>query len=100
MKEEIFRVLRLAHLSFDEVEELEDHFNKVLKIVERLKEVDTSDVEPLYYPHENVNLRMRGDVLRESFAKIEVLQNAPDTFTDYIKTISPLKGIAKKTQNK
>ena len=100
MKDVVKRVLQLAKLQLDEEGEkaLIEHFKKVLKMVEKLKEVDTEGVEPLYYPHENFRRRMRKDVPGPSLPKIEVLQNAPEAFTDYIKAPSPLRGITKKSK--
>lgn len=99
MKDIVSKVLNLAKLSLraDEFEKMEEHFQKVLKMVNKLKEVDTQDVEPLFYPHDNVKLRLRDDKIGESLTKIEVLENAPDFFTDFIKAPSPLKGLTKKS---
>jgi len=98
MKSIVRHVLSLAklRLSEEELEKMEEHFQKVLKMVEKLKEVNTEGVSPLYYPHEDVTLRMRKDLPGESLPKIEVLQNSPETFSDYIKAPSPLKGVSKK----
>jgi aspartyl-tRNA(Asn)/glutamyl-tRNA(Gln) amidotransferase subunit C len=100
MKEVVKKVLHLAKLQLPEEEEkaLVEHFKKVLDMVEKLKEVDTEGVEPLYYPHEGFTLRMREDAPESSLLKIEVLQNAPEAFTDYIKAPSPLRGITKKSR--
>ncbi|MEO0272808.1 MAG: Asp-tRNA(Asn)/Glu-tRNA(Gln) amidotransferase subunit GatC [candidate division WOR-3 bacterium] len=100
MSDRLRRILSLAKLYIpdDRVEKIEEHFEKVLRMVEKLKELDVSNVEPLYYPHEHFQLRMRDDVPCESLSKIDVLQNSPETFTDFIKAPSPLKGIAKKTR--
>ncbi|MEO0198229.1 MAG: Asp-tRNA(Asn)/Glu-tRNA(Gln) amidotransferase subunit GatC [candidate division WOR-3 bacterium] len=101
MSDRLRRILSLAKLYIpdDRVEKIEEHFEKVLRMVEKLKELDVSNVEPLYYPHEHFQLRMRDDVPCESLSKIDVLQNSPETFTDFIKAPSPLKGIAKKTRS-
>lgn len=101
MSDRLRRILNLAKLYIpdDRVEKIEEHFEKVLKMVEKLKELDVSNVEPLFYPHEHFQLRMRDDVPCESLSKIDVLQNSPETFTDFIKAPSPLKGIAKKTRS-
>ncbi|MEO0247334.1 MAG: Asp-tRNA(Asn)/Glu-tRNA(Gln) amidotransferase subunit GatC [candidate division WOR-3 bacterium] len=101
MSDRLRRILSLAKLYIpdDRVEKIEEHFEKVLRMVEKLKELDVSNVEPLYYPHEHFQLRMRDDVPFESLSKIDVLQNSPETFTDFIKAPSPLKGIAKKTRS-
>lgn len=100
MSDRLKRILNLAKLYIpdNQVEEIEEHFEKVLKMVEKLKELDVSNVEPLYYPHEQFQLRLREDKPSESLSKIEVLQNSPETFTDFIKAPSPLKGVAKKTR--
>jgi len=98
MEIDVKKIMKLAKLKFDKNEELEikEHFEKMLKLVEKLKSVDISGVDPLYYPHDKTHLRRRKDEYQKGLEKYEVLENAPDTFTDYIKAPSPLKGIKKK----
>jgi aspartyl-tRNA(Asn)/glutamyl-tRNA(Gln) amidotransferase subunit C len=77
--EEAARIAALARLKFSE-SELSDytyHLNDVLTYVEKLNELDTTNVEPLSHPVENVNV-FREDVLRESVNTETALKNAPD----------------------
>ncbi|HDL60245.1 MAG TPA: Asp-tRNA(Asn)/Glu-tRNA(Gln) amidotransferase subunit GatC [candidate division WOR-3 bacterium] len=98
MEIDVKKIMKLAKLKFDENEELQikKHFQKMLKLVEKLKSIDVTGVDPLYYPHDRTYLRRRKDKQGKGLERYEVLENAPDTFTDYIKAPSPLKGIKKK----
>lgn len=98
MEIDVKKIMKLAKLSFDKDEEIEikKHFEKMLNLVAKLGSVDTSNVDPLYYPHDRTYLRRRKDEYQKGLEKYEVLENAPATFTDYIKAPSPLKGIKKK----
>ena len=55
---------------------LEAQFGEILKYMERLSEVDTSGVEPLYSPHEN-QPAVRKDEARRTCTRQELLANSP-----------------------
>ena len=75
----IDRISRLAYLEFGETEKekIRKDLEQILTFVEKLKELDTENVEPLVY------LSDKEDVLREdkkitALTQEEALLNAPD----------------------
>ncbi len=77
-REEVLHVAGLARLEVggEEVEKLASQLSSILEYVEKLGELDLSDVEPMAHVHEIVNA-FREDLPRPSFSNEEVLQNAP-----------------------
>lgn len=77
-KEEVLKVAHLSRLEFgvDEVEKLREELNDILKFVEKLQELDTKGVEPLYQVN-NLENRFRADEIKASLPKEEALKNAP-----------------------
>ena len=74
-------VKRIAFLSRlrvedDKLEATENEFNKILKWVDQLKEVNTDEVEPLVSVNE-AHLEMREDKVTEGNQSEAVLANAP-----------------------
>ena len=74
-------VKRIAFLSRlrvedDKLETTENEFNKILKWVDQLKEVNTDEVEPLVSVNE-AHLEMREDKVTEGNQAEAVLANAP-----------------------
>jgi aspartyl-tRNA(Asn)/glutamyl-tRNA(Gln) amidotransferase subunit C len=76
----------LAKLEFDEEgkKEIEKDLNRIVEFVEKLSELDTSNVEPLIYLSEDTNV-MREDVVKQVISQQEALKNAPVKDSDYIK---------------
>jgi len=81
---EVEKVAGLARLSFtDEEKELfAKQLSGILDYIEKLNELDTSDVEPTSHvlPIKNV---FREDVVKPSSAPDEILANAPDRSGDF-----------------
>ena len=82
----IDKISRLAYLEFgeEEKEKIRQDLEQILTFVEKLKELDTDDVEPL------VHLSDKKDVLREdrmiqSLGTEEALLNAPKTSGHFFK---------------
>ncbi len=69
-------------LTADEQDELSEDMDEILGFAEKIKEVDTEDVEPTYHaqPIENV---MREDKHRPSPDPEKALKHAPDRSEDY-----------------
>lgn len=71
-------VAKLARLEFtrEELEKFTRQFNQILDYIEKLNELDTTNVEPLSHviPLHNV---FRDDQVRPSYPRDEVLKNAP-----------------------
>jgi aspartyl-tRNA(Asn)/glutamyl-tRNA(Gln) amidotransferase subunit C len=76
--EDVEHVANLARLEFSDEEKktLTNQLNKILEYMEKLNELDTSNVEPLaqVIPLSNV---FREDAVRPSSPVSEVLKNAP-----------------------
>lgn len=71
-------VARLAHLELgaEEFERFAGQLGDILKYMEKLKELDVSDVEPTMHGHGRVNA-FREDTVTESIDRDAVLANAP-----------------------
>jgi aspartyl-tRNA(Asn)/glutamyl-tRNA(Gln) amidotransferase subunit C len=78
-KEEVEYVAHLARLELSdkEKEEMTRTLNDILVYMEKLSELDTTDVEPMTHaiPKENV---MRPDEIKPYEATDEILKNAPE----------------------
>lgn len=78
-RKDVEHIAELARLKFNE-QELENFthdLNEILTYVEKLNELDTSNVEPLSHPVEGVNA-FREDFVKPSVDKEEALKNAPE----------------------
>ena len=80
------KLAELAKLEFDEAskEEIIKDLNRIVTFVEKLNEMDTSNVEPLVYLTEDTNV-MRDDTVKQEITQQEALKNAPKRDSDYIK---------------
>ncbi len=76
----------LSRLAFNEKEseEIKKDLQRMITFVEKLKEVDTTNVEPLLDMTEAMNV-YRDDIVQGCMAKSEALQNAPLADDNYIK---------------
>jgi aspartyl-tRNA(Asn)/glutamyl-tRNA(Gln) amidotransferase subunit C len=76
----------LAKLEFDEEgkKEIAKDLNRIVEFVEKLSELDTSQVEPLIYMSEDTNV-MRDDIMKPGVTQQEALKNVPVKDSDYIK---------------
>jgi aspartyl-tRNA(Asn)/glutamyl-tRNA(Gln) amidotransferase subunit C len=74
----IDKLSRLAMLEFSEEErqEIKSDLEKMIGFVDKLKELDTTGVEPLLHMSTNINM-LREDVVRNMLSREEALQNAP-----------------------
>ncbi len=68
--------LARLHLTPDEEEKLGAQVRQILGYVEKLKEVDVSQIEPTAHPIPLVNVT-RPDIARPSLPVSEALRNAP-----------------------
>lgn len=78
-KKDVEHIAELARLTLKEgqLEEFTRSLNEILTYVEKLNELDTSNVEPLSYPVGGDNV-FREDVVKPSIDREEALRNAPD----------------------
>lgn len=75
---DVEHIAKLAKLNFSEQEKAEftEQFNEILSFMEKLNELDTSDIEPLSHVIELQNV-LREDVVRESLPTEDAVKNAP-----------------------
>lgn len=80
------KMAHLARLEFDEkdAEKMMADMSAMVTWVEKLKEVDTTGVEPLTSMSHEVNA-MRTDEVKPTLTHEEVLQNAPLKNEDYFR---------------
>ncbi|SDB30238.1 aspartyl/glutamyl-tRNA(Asn/Gln) amidotransferase subunit C [Desulfonatronum thiosulfatophilum] len=82
--DEVAKVAGLARLNLkpEKLEQFAGQFNDILGYMEKLNELDTSGVEPLFSPvnHETV---FRDDDVRQEYSREEILANAPETDGSY-----------------
>ena len=82
----IKRLAELAQLNLEESEskKLSSDLEYILTFVEKLGEVDTTEVEPLTHIHEASNI-FDDDELRQIDIKEEALSNSSSSNSDYFK---------------
>jgi len=90
--EMIDRLAHLARLKFspEEKKELMTDLERMIEFVEKLKEVDTTDVQPLLHITDAVNV-LRDDEVKQMISKEEALLNAPFTNGDFFITPKVIK---------
>jgi aspartyl-tRNA(Asn)/glutamyl-tRNA(Gln) amidotransferase subunit C len=90
--EMVDRLANLARLKFSEEEKqgLKTDLERMIGFVEKLKEVDTTGVEPLLHITNAVNV-LRDDEVKETITKKEALLNAPLTDGNFFKTPKVIK---------
>jgi aspartyl-tRNA(Asn)/glutamyl-tRNA(Gln) amidotransferase subunit C len=78
-RKDVEYIAELAKLKFkdEELEKFTEQLNEILAYVEKLNELDTTNVEPLSHPIEGSNV-FREDVVKPSLDREEALRNAPD----------------------
>ncbi len=77
-KEDVEKMASLARLHFSEEEKVRTrrHLEQILTYVEKLKELNTKEVEPTYFI-QNRGEAMREDWVEASLPRREALRNAP-----------------------
>lgn len=83
-REEVARVAKLARLdlSEDKIELFSGQLHDILTYMDKLNEIDTSDIEPMYSPVEHSTV-LRKDEVKKEHTRDEVLSNAPDSDGQY-----------------
>lgn len=76
----------LAKLEFDKEgkEAIIKDLNRVLTFIDKLNELDTSNVEPLIYMSDETNI-MREDEIKHDITQQDALKNSPKHDSDYFK---------------
>lgn len=82
----IRKLAHLARLEFNEEKEQEvlGDLNKILNWVDKLRELDTENIEPLTHMTAEVNV-MREDAAKNTVTHEEALLNAPKKDSDYFR---------------
>lgn len=82
----ILKLEQLAklELSVAERERLRHDLNKILAMIEKLEELDTSNVEPLVYINDEFNV-FREDTVKNQVSQEQALSNAPGQDGQYFK---------------
>ena len=90
--EQVEYVAMLAKLRFSEAEKvkLAEELNQILDYMEKLNELDTSDVAPLKHPTE-VNNVMRDDEARPSLSADDAVRNAPSHQNSFFRVPKVIK---------
>jgi len=81
--EHVARIARLA-LTDAEIERMREQLNGILAYIEKLNELDTSDVEPTSHAVPLVNV-MRDDEAGPCLPREEALANAPDRAGEFFR---------------
>ena len=86
-KDDVQYVANLARLQLndDEAEHLKEDMNKILGYMEKLRELDTTDVQPLEHVTDDTSTEFRKDVAKEPISHKDALKNAPDADSDYFR---------------
>lgn len=81
----------MIKIADDEINELMSAYKQFMEQVELLDKIDTSDVEPLFYPYEIETTFLRNDHVEKELAKEDVLKNAYSVEDDYIKVVKVIE---------
>ncbi|WP_170830346.1 Asp-tRNA(Asn)/Glu-tRNA(Gln) amidotransferase subunit GatC [Maridesulfovibrio ferrireducens] len=82
--EEVARVASLARLDLSEekTEIFAGQLHNILTYMDKLNEIDTSNVEPMFSPVEHTTV-LRKDIVVKEHTRDEILANAPDSDGQY-----------------
>jgi aspartyl-tRNA(Asn)/glutamyl-tRNA(Gln) amidotransferase subunit C len=88
----IDNLANLARLQFNNQEkaEIKNDLQRMIGMIEKLQEVDTSNTEPLLHMTDAMNV-YREDEVKGSMNKQEALANAPSASEDYFRVPKVLK---------
>ncbi|WP_457572048.1 Asp-tRNA(Asn)/Glu-tRNA(Gln) amidotransferase subunit GatC [Desulfovulcanus sp.] len=83
-KENVAKIATLSRLSLEEneLDQFTDQLSSILKYMQKLNELETTDVEPLYSPVDQTTV-LREDVVEKKFKREELLANAPEDDGQY-----------------
>ncbi|MEW8973389.1 MAG: Asp-tRNA(Asn)/Glu-tRNA(Gln) amidotransferase subunit GatC [Tissierellaceae bacterium] len=87
-REDILHMAELAKLSIsdDEMDRYVDNLNKMIEVVDKIKELDTDNSEPNYNVNNLIN-PLREDEIKESLPSEEVLKNTTEEQYGYFKIL-------------
>lgn len=86
------KLAHLSKLSFspDEKKEIANDLQRMIQFVEKLNELDLTDVEPLMHMSDEINV-LRDDEIKGSITREEALKNAPATDGKFFKVPKVIK---------
>lgn len=78
--EEVLKIAKLARLRLEEeeIEGLRTDLNNILNYIDKLSELDISDIEPTSHALDVVNV-FREDVAKKGLGEDDVFKNAPES---------------------
>jgi aspartyl-tRNA(Asn)/glutamyl-tRNA(Gln) amidotransferase subunit C len=87
------KIAHLARLEFNNEakEAMVKDMNNMLGFIDKLNELDTTNVEPLIYMSEETNVLREDDVIHD-ITQQEALKNAPKHDSDYFKVPKVIGG--------
>lgn len=90
--EDVNKISKLAKLKFseDEKKKLQNDMNRILDYMDKLNELDLSNVEPLENINETENI-FRDDEKKETISREEALKNAPSKTDKFFKVPKVIK---------
>ncbi len=82
--EEVAKVARLARLDLpqNKLTLFAGQLGDILTYMDKLSEIDTSDVEPMFSPVKHVTVT-RPDVVNKEYEREDILSNAPEQDGEY-----------------
>ncbi len=85
-EETVNHIAHLARLKFDgdEVKSIQIDLENMISFMGKLNELETSDLEPLLFMSDEVNV-LREDIAVETISAKEALKNAPKKDSDYFR---------------
>jgi aspartyl-tRNA(Asn)/glutamyl-tRNA(Gln) amidotransferase subunit C len=88
----INKLANLSRLDFkdEEKQEMKTELEKMIGFIDKLNELDTSDVEPLLHMSENQNI-FREDEVKGELGKEDVFKNAPVHDDNFFKVPKVIK---------
>lgn len=88
----IDKLANLSRLDFkdEEKQEMKTELEKMIGFIDKLNELDTSDVEPLLHMSENQNI-FREDEVKGELGKEDVFKNAPVHDDNFFKVPKVIK---------
>ncbi len=89
----ISKLENLARLELgeEEREKIGQELNEILKMVEKLNDLDTDGVDPLIYVNDAVENNWRADEVESNISREDALKNAPDHDGVYFKVPKVIK---------
>lgn len=85
-EETVDHIAHLARLEFEgeAKDAIRGDLERIITFIDKLKEVDTENVEPLIFMSPEIN-RLREDIAVDSMTQEQALKNAPQSDSDYFR---------------